>query len=105
MMLTNGRTFLLQAGAKYIVLTTKYHEGLRRRKVKKLPNHTEDPGIVAEIGAHRDLVGEYVNALRKTDLKVGCYFSLREWDNPLYNRETMDLFYERHFFPTIKQTH
>ena len=51
-----------------------------------------------EIGAHRDLVGEYVNALRKTDIKVGCYFSLREWDNPLYNKETMDLFYERHWY-------
>ena len=27
-----------------------------------------------EIGAHRDLVGEYVNALRKTDIKVWMLF-------------------------------
>ena len=27
---------------------------------------------------------------------------MREWDNPLYNKETMDLFYERHWFPQLQ---
>ncbi len=46
MMLTNGRTLFKRAGAKYIVLTTKHHEGFALWPSKKLPNHTEDPGIV-----------------------------------------------------------
>lgn len=91
-----------RAGAKYIVLTTKHHEGFALWPSKEASKSYGRPWNSMEIGAHRDLVGEYVNALRKTDLKVGCYFSLREWDNPLYNRETMDLFYERHFFPQLK---
>lgn len=91
-----------RAGAKYVVLTTKHHEGFALWPSKEASKSYGRPWNSLEIGAHRDLVGEYVNALRKTNLKVGCYFSLREWDNPLYTRETMDIFYERHFFPQLK---
>lgn len=90
------------SGAKYVVLTTKHHDGFALWPSREASISYGRPWNSMEIGAHRDLVGEYVNALRKTDIKVGCYFSLREWDNPLYNKETMDLFYERHWFPQLQ---
>ena len=92
----------VHSGAKYIILTTKHHEGFALWPSNEASKSYGRPWNSMEIGAHRDLVGEYVNALRKTNLKVGFYFSLREWDNPLYNPETMSIFYERHFFPQLK---
>jgi alpha-L-fucosidase len=57
------------AGAKYVVLTSKHHEGftLWPSKVAN-PNQT---GLQAE----RDIVGELTQAVRKTSLKMGLYYS------------------------------
>jgi len=57
------------AGAKYVVLTSKHHEGftLWPSKVAN-PNQT---GLQAE----RDIVGELTQAVRKTGLKMGLYYS------------------------------
>ncbi len=91
-----------KAGAKYIVLTTKHHDGFALWPSKEASRDYGRPWNSVEIGAKRDLVGEYVKALRKTDIKVGCYFSCREWDNPLYHPETMNVFVDRHFYPQLK---
>ena len=91
-----------KSGAKYIVLTTKHHEGFALWPSKEASRDYGRPWNSMEIGAHRDLVGEYAEALRQANLKVGCYFSLREWDNPLYKSETMELFVDRHLFPQLK---
>lgn len=91
-----------KSGAKYIVLTTKHHDGYALWPSKEASRDYGRPWNSVEIGAKRDLVGEYAEALRKEDLKVGCYFSLREWGNPLYTPETMDLFVDRHFLPQLK---
>lgn len=91
-----------RAGARYAVLTTKHHDGFALWPSKEASTSYGRPWNSMVIGAHRDLVGEYVDALRKTNIKVGCYFSLREWGNPLYTKETMGLFYEKHFFPQLK---
>lgn len=64
------------AGMKYVVLTTKHHEGfclwdsaLTDYKATNTP-------------AARDLLAEYVEALRAEDLKVGFYHSLIDWHHP-----------------------
>ncbi len=64
------------AGMKYMVLTTKHHEGfclwdsaLTDYKVTNTP-----------IG--RDLLREYVDAVREAGLKVGFYHSLIDWHHP-----------------------
>lgn len=66
------------AGMKYVVLTTKHHEGFCLFDSKytdyKAPNTQ----------AKRDLVKEYVDALRAQGLKVGFYYSLLDWHHPDY---------------------
>ena len=64
------------AGMKYVVLTTKHHEGFCMWDTK-----TTDYKITkTEFG--RDLVREYVDALRAEGLKVGFYFSIIDWHHP-----------------------
>lgn len=91
-----------KSGAKYIVLTTKHHDGFALWPNKEASRDYGRPWNSMEVGAKRDLVGEYVTALRKTDIKVGCYFSLREWGNPLYTPETMELYINKHHMPQLK---
>lgn len=69
-----------KAGAKYSVLTTKHHDGvaLWDTKFSKLNVKEKTP-------AKRDLVGPFVEALRKEDLKVGLYFSVIDWSHTDYD--------------------
>ena len=65
-----------KAGMKYMVLTAKHHEGFCMWDTK-----TTDFKISnTEFG--RDLVREYVDACREAGLKVGLYFSLKDWHDP-----------------------
>ena len=62
-----------KAGMKYMVLTTKHHEGYCL-----FDTATTDYNAV-KTGPGRDLVAEYVKACRAEGLKVGFYFSLMDW--------------------------
>lgn len=68
------------AGMKYVVLTTKHHEGfcLWDSKICAF-NATRS-------AARRDLLGEFVEAVRGAGLKVGLYYSLGDWFNPDWTR-------------------
>jgi len=66
------------AGMKYMVLTSKHHDGYCLFDTK-----TTDFNSV-KIGPHRDLVAEYVNACRKHDMGVGLYYSLPDWSRPAF---------------------
>lgn len=68
-----------QAGARYAVLTTKHHDG-----VALWDTQANDLSVVKKCPAGRDLVGPYVEALRRKGIKVGLYFSLLDWSNPDY---------------------
>ena len=57
------------AGAKYVVLTSKHHEGFTLWP-SEVPNPNQ-PGLHAK----RDLVGELTEAVRKDGLKMGLYYS------------------------------
>jgi alpha-L-fucosidase len=65
-----------RAGMKYMVLTTKHHEGFCLFDTK-----LTDYNAVKR-GPGRDLVAEYVDACRAEDLKVGFYFTLMDWHHP-----------------------
>jgi len=69
------------AGMKYVVLTSKHHEGFCLFDSK----YTDYKSM--NTPAHRDLVKEYVQAMRAEGLKVGFYYSLLDWHHPDY---TMD---------------
>lgn len=91
-----------KAGAKYIVLTTKHHDGYALWPSKEASRDYGRPWNSVEVGPKRDLVKEYTDALRKTDIKVGFYISCREWESPLYKPELLDLYVSRHFIPQVK---
>ena len=65
-----------KAGMKYMVLTTKHHEGFCNWATA-----TTDYNI-SKTPFGRDLVKEYVEACRAEGLKVGFYFSIIDWHHP-----------------------
>src|SRR5271157_4162734 len=59
------------AGAKYVVLTSKHHEGFTL-----WPSETPNPTLPADRQhATRDLVGELTAAVNKQGLRMGLYYS------------------------------
>ena len=65
-----------RAGQKYMVMTTKHHEGFCNWD-SKLTNY-----CASKQGPGRDLVAEYVEAARAEGLRVGFYYSLMDWHHP-----------------------
>src|SRR5437764_12010413 len=64
------------AGMKYMVMTTKHHEGFCNFDTK-LTDY-----CATRQGPGRDLVREYVEAARAEGLRVGFYYSLMDWHHP-----------------------
>ena len=64
------------AGQKYMVMTTKHHEGFCHFD-SKLTNY-----CAPKQGPGRDLVREYVDAARAEGMRVGFYYSLMDWHHP-----------------------
>src|SRR5450631_961329 len=65
-----------RAGQKYMVMTTKHHEGFCQWDTK-LTDY-----CATKQGPGRDLVREYVEAARAEGLRVGFYYSLMDWHHP-----------------------
>ena len=65
-----------RAGQKYMVMTTKHHEGFCLFD-SKLTNY-----CAPKRACGRDLVKEYVEAARAEGLRVGFYHSLMDWHHP-----------------------
>ncbi len=65
-----------QAGMRYMVFTTKHHEGFCQWDTRQ----TEFNSM--RLGPHRDLVAEFVAACRDEGLRVGLYYSLMDWHHP-----------------------
>jgi len=65
-----------QAGQKYMVMTTKHHEGFCNFNTR-LTNY-----CAPKQGPGQDLVKEYVDAARAEGLRVGFYYSLMDWHHP-----------------------
>jgi alpha-L-fucosidase len=66
------------AGMRYMVLTTKHHDGFCL-----FDTATTNRNAVKQ-GPKRDLVKEYVEACRRHGLKVGLYFSLPDWSHTAF---------------------
>ncbi len=65
-----------RAGMKYMVMTTKHHEGFCNFDTK-LSDY-----CAPKQGPGRDLVREYVDAARAEGLRFGFYYSLMDWHHP-----------------------
>jgi alpha-L-fucosidase len=66
------------AGMKYIVFTARHHDGFC------LFDDATNEFTSVKSAAHRDLVKEYVAAVRKAGLGVGLYYSPLDWRFPGY---------------------
>ncbi len=89
-----------KSGAKYTVLTSKHHDGFTLWPNKE----ANDRGFAwnsMEVGAKRDLVGELSTAVKKTDVKMGLYYSLYEWYHPWWKNDKKR-FVDEHFLPQVK---
>jgi alpha-L-fucosidase len=64
------------AGMKYMVLTTRHHDGFC------LFDDKGNDFTSVKTAAHRDFVAEYAEAVRKAGLRVGFYYSPLDWRFP-----------------------
>lgn len=64
------------AGCKYMVMTTRHHEGF------SLWDSKVNPFNSVNYGPHRDIVREFVDACREFGLGVGLYSSVMDWRHP-----------------------
>jgi alpha-L-fucosidase len=85
-----------RAGARYVVLTSKHHEGFALWPSEHSWNWNS-----VDVGPHRDIAGELTNAVRKHGLRMGFYYSLYEWFNPLY-RSNLQQYIDTHMWPQLK---
>ena len=84
------------AGAKYIVLTSKHHDGFALWPSRESWNWN-----AVDAGPHRDLAGDLSAAVKKVGLHMGFYYSLYEWYNPLYKQDVKK-YVDQHMLPQLK---
>lgn len=105
-----------RSGAKYVVLTSKHHDGYCL-----WPNReaSESYGMAwnsVESGPKRDLMRDLGNAVKDVGLKMGYYYSIWDWFNPLWpekdqptrdgkpsNDETLNQYLEQVMYPQFKE--
>lgn len=87
-----------EAGAKYVVLTSKHHDGFCLWPSTQTPVWNS-----VVMGPHVDIIDTLSTAVRDAGLRFGLYYSLLEWANPLYSAETMDSWVYNHMIPQMKE--
>ena len=90
-----------QSGAKYIVLTSKHHDGFALWPSKETNKAWGFPWTAVSAGPKRDLLGDLFKAVRKTPVHAGMYYSLYEWYNPLWKQDKKR-FAAEHTWPQMK---
>jgi alpha-L-fucosidase len=73
-----------RSGAKYVAITSKHHEGFALWPSKEASATWGRPWNAVETGPKRDLLGDLSESVRRKGLKMGVYYSLYEWYNPLW---------------------
>ena len=92
-----------QSGAKYIILVSKHHDGYCLWPSKYAPDWNS-----VDVGPKRDIVGQMAESVRKKNIKLGLYYSLTEWNNPLHRWYTdpdneIAPYVDKHMIPQFKE--
>lgn len=87
-----------RAGAKYVVLTSKHHDGFCL-----WPSKFASRWNSVEAGPHVDIIDKLSASVRNSGLRFGLYYSLLEWTNPLYSKATIDRWTDEHMIPQMKE--
>ncbi len=90
-----------RAGIKYVVPTSKHHEGFALWPSAEASRTWGRPWNAVEIGPKRDLMGELAEATRARGMKFGFYYSLYEWFNPLWLKDRAR-YVDEHMIPQFK---
>ncbi len=90
-----------RAGVKYVVPTSKHHEGFCLWPSAEASKTWGRPWNAVEIGPKRDLLGELAKATRAHGMKFGFYYSLYEWYNPLWQSDRAR-YVAQHMTPQFK---
>ncbi|HID07992.1 MAG TPA: alpha-L-fucosidase, partial [Armatimonadetes bacterium] len=93
---TGWADLFVRAGARYVVLTSKHHDGFCLWQSAQSWNWNS-----VDIGPHRDLIAELTEAVRARGLKMGLYYSLYEWYHPLYLTD-VKRYVDEHMLPQLK---
>lgn len=76
---TEWAEIFADSGAKYVVLTSKHHEGFTL-----YPSTYSYSWNSMDVGPNRNIIKEVADAVRQKSLKFGIYYSLYEWFNRMY---------------------
>ncbi len=80
-----------EAGMKYVVFTTKHHDGFSMWPTALRPEYS-----IAETPFSRDICREIADAAHAHGVKLGWYYSTRDWTHPDYlvgDNRAYDAFY------------
>lgn len=86
------------AGAKYVVLTSKHHDGFCLWP----STHTPQWNSVM-MGPHVDLVDTLSKAVRAGGLHFGLYYSFLDYSDPFHDKKTIDKWVETKMLPQMKE--
>lgn len=72
------------AGMKYLVFTTKHHDGFSMFDTKQTNYSITDPSCPFSKNPRADITGEIVNSFRDKGFWIGLYFSKPDWNHSDY---------------------
>jgi alpha-L-fucosidase len=72
------------AGMKYVVFTTKHHDGFCMFDTRQTGYKITDAKTPFHTNAKANVAKEVFNAFRKDDFMIGAYFSKPDWHSPDY---------------------
>jgi alpha-L-fucosidase len=90
-----------ESGARYVAITSKHHDGFCLFPSAEANRHWGQPWNAVDIGPQRDLLGDLSESVRKAGLKMGFYYSLYEWFNPIWLADRQ-LYVDKHMIPQFK---
>ncbi|MCK0160538.1 alpha-L-fucosidase [Muricauda sp. F6463D] len=69
-----------EGGVKYIVFTTKHHDGF-----SKWDSDLTEWDVMDQSVFKRDIVGELAEACKEAGIRLGFYYSIADWHHPEYD--------------------
>lgn len=72
------------AGMKYMIFTTKHHDGFSMFDTKQTDYKITDPKTPFSKNPRANVTKEIFNAFRKDNFMIGAYFSKPDWHSPYY---------------------
>ena len=90
-----------KSGAKYVVLTSKHHDGYSLWNSQEADRDWNRPWNSVTGTPKRDLLGDLSQSVKNAGLKMGYYYSLYEWFNPMWLHDKKS-YVEKHMIPQFK---